>query len=64
MAISGMLRDWICLITGTKRPVGVSIAMPMLWEGRWWIAGVVEDRESVAFRMGCLCRERETALIM
>ena len=50
----------------------MSIAIPMLWEGRWRILGVcggvfvggVLVGERVALRMGWVWRARETAFMM
>ncbi len=58
--------------TGTRRPVGVSIAMAMLWVGRRVRVGGGGGEGSVggggrsmrALRMGKSLRARETALMM
>lgn len=64
--MSRMERAWTFLILGTRRPVGVSMATPMLWLDRITRAGLVGlvVVSTLAFRRGKEFRERETALMM
>src|SRR5437763_15070973 len=55
------------LITGTRRPVGVSIATPMLWLLRTRSCGLPLSSEAgsiLALRSGYCCSASETALVM